>query len=173
MVAAALVLAPGADLTGVRDSKTIPERRREALFERLLTSGHTVGVGVAGAEEVDATDVRKATLAAMARALAALSPPAEYALVDGDALPVLPCPGRAVVRGDALSASVAAASIVAKVTRDRLIRALEKDYPEFGFSRNKGYGTREHLEALRRLGPSPHHRRTFRPCVERSLWDGD
>jgi len=173
VIAAALVLAPGADLRGVRDSKRIPERERERLYERLLAGGHTVGVGVAEAGEVDATDVRKATLAAMARALTALAPPPEYVLVDGDALPALPCPGRAVVRGDALSASVAAASIVAKVTRDRLIRTLEKDYPEFGFSRNKGYGTHEHLEALRRLGPSPHHRRTFRPCLDRSLWDGD
>ena len=101
------------------------------------------------------------------------SPPPDFVLVDGDALPQLPCPGRAVVKGDALSASVAAASIVAKVTRDRLIRTLEKDYPAFGFMRNKGYGTPVHLEALTRLGPTPHHRRTFRPCLERSLWDGD
>jgi len=173
VVAAALVLAPGADLHGVRDSKTIPERERETLYERLLAGGHAVGVGVAEAGEVDATDVRKATLAAMARALEALSPLPDFALVDGDALPPLPCPARAVIRGDSLSASVAAASIVAKVTRDRLIRTLEKDYPEFGFSRNKGYGTREHLDALRRLGPSPHHRLTFRPCCDRSLWDGD
>lgn len=173
VVAAAVILAPGADLSGVRDSKTVPERERERLFERLTRDGHAVGVGLAEAREIDATDIRRATLSAMARALTALSPPPDFALVDGDALPQSPCPARAVVRGDALSASVAAASLVAKVTRDRLIRALEKDYPEYGFFRNKGYGTREHLLALGRLGPCPCHRMSFGPCLERSLWDGD
>jgi len=173
VVAAAVILAPGADLSRVRDSKTVPEGEREALFERLLASGHGVGVGVASVREIDGADIRRATLTAMHRALSALPSPPDFALVDGDALPPTPCPARAVVRGDARSASVAAASIVAKVTRDRLIRALEKDYPEYGFFRNKGYGTQEHLLALRRLGPCPCHRMSFRPCMERSLWDGD
>lgn len=172
VVAAAIILAPGADLSRIRDSKTVPERERECLFDRLQEGGHTLGVGTASAEEIDRINIRNATLLAMSRALSSLSPQPDYVLVDGDALPALPCPGRAVVKGDTLSASVAAASIVAKVTRDRLIRSLEKDYPDYGLLRNKGYGTREHLMALRRLGATPHHRRSFGPCEERSLWNG-
>ncbi len=172
VVAAAVVLDAAADLSGVRDSKTVPEREREALYDRLTSGLHAFAVAQVGAEEIDRTDIRRATLKAMSLAVAALTPLPDFALVDGDALPELPCPGRAVVKGDARSASVAAASIVAKVARDRLIRALERDYPVYGLLRNKGYGTREHLDALARFGPTPQHRRSFRPCQIRSLWDG-
>ncbi len=172
VVAAAVIIAPQGDLSRIRDSKKVPEGEREALFEKITTGGHVIGVGLVDAAEIDRSDILRATLKAMAQAVASLSPVPDYALVDGNVLPPLPCPAEAVVKGDSLSVSVAAASIVAKVTRDRLIRSMEKDYPLYGLRRNKGYGTREHLEAIRRYGPSPMHRISFRPCQRGPLYDG-
>ncbi|MCI4397556.1 MAG: ribonuclease HII [Acidobacteria bacterium] len=172
VVAAAVILDPRGDLAGIRDSKTVPEGEREALYERLAIGGHVIGVGLVDAAEIDRTDILRATLKAMSQAVEKLDPAPDYVLVDGNVLPPLPFPSRAVVKGDTLSVSVAAASLVAKVTRDRLIRSLEKDYPLYGLRRNKGYGTREHLEAIRRHGPSPLHRKSFRPCQRGPLYDG-
>ncbi len=172
VVAAAVIIEPTADLARVRDSKKVPEGEREVLYEKITTGGHVIGVGLVDAAEIDGTDILRATLKAMAHAVASLAQSPDYALVDGNVLPSLPCPGEAVVKGDSLSLSVAAASIVAKVTRDRLIRSLEKDYPLYGLRRNKGYGTREHLEAIRRYGPSPMHRASFRHCQRGPLNDG-
>ncbi len=162
VVAAAVVLDPSRDLAGYRDSKTLSEARREALFERLRADGHAWALGVVEASEIDGTDILRAALKAMALALEGLPAPPEAVLVDGPYHPAITYPVEAVVHGDALSASIAAASIAAKVHRDRLVRALDGEYPGYGLARHKGYGTREHLEALRRLGPTPLHRRTFR-----------
>ncbi len=163
VVAAAVVLDPSRDLSPYRDSKTLPEKTREKIFDRLLAEGHRFATGMAEASEIDGGDILKASLRAMSRAFEALGPPPpDFVLVDGPHLPLIHCPGRAVVHGDARSATVAAASIVAKVTRDRLVREYDRLYPGYGLGRHKGYATREHLEALRRLGPTPLHRRTFR-----------
>lgn len=162
VVAAAVVLDPGRDLSVYRDSKTLSEPRRKDLFERLRADGHAWAVGVVEASEIDGTDILRAALKAMALALDGLATPPEAVLVDGPYHPAINYPVEAVVHGDALSASIAAASIAAKVHRDRLVRALDGEYPGYGLARHKGYGTWEHLEALRRLGPTPLHRRTFR-----------
>lgn len=161
VVAAAVVLNREADSSPYRDSKTLSESRRESLFERLQKDGHLLAVGSVSAREIDETDILKASLKAMALAVTALAPPPDWALVDGPYCPLLPCGCEAVVGGDARSASIACASIVAKVTRDRLMRAYEEEFPGYGLSQHKGYGTSQHLLALRDLGPAPLHRRTF------------
>jgi ribonuclease HII len=124
------------------------------------------GVGVADVAEIDSLNILRATHLAMARALDAISPLPDFALVDG--LPVLglPCPSLSIIQGDGRSLSIAAASIIAKVTRDRLMLVLDQQYPQYGFSRHKGYGTRAHMQALLENGPCPAHRRSFRPVQE-------
>lgn len=163
VVAAVVVLNPSLGCwEGVRDSKTVREAEREALFERITARASEWAVGVAGPEEIDRTDILRATLAAMARAVAGLRVPPSMVLVDGDRAPRLQYPVVAVVHGDRVSLPISAASIVAKVWRDRMVRALSGRYPGYGLDRNKGYGTREHLRAIRSLGPTPEHRSTFR-----------
>lgn len=162
VVAAAVVLVPSPGPFPYRDSKSLTEPARERLYERVLAEGHGWAVGVVSAEEIDKTDILRASMKAMALAVAGLVPLPDRVLVDGPHLPDLPCPAEAAIHGDALSASIAAASIVAKVTRDRLVRDLDRLYPGYGLARHKGYGTREHLAALRKLGPTPLHRHTFR-----------
>lgn len=166
VVAAAVILDRTKDLSIYRDSKTVPEARRERLFDRLRDEGHAWSVGVVGPQDIDRTNILRATLEAMATAVGGLAVSPQWALVDGLQWPGLSCRGQTVVHGDARSASIAAASIVAKVYRDRLIRRLAESYPEYGLLRNKGYGTREHIEALRVYGPTPEHRRTFRRVVQ-------
>ena len=174
VVAAAVVIAPAfaeAELTGLLhgldDSKKLTPRRRELFFE-LLHSRAEVAIGVGRAEvaEIDALNILRATHLAMARALQALQPPADFALVDGLPVQGLPCPHRAIVRGDSLSLSIAAASVIAKVTRDRRLVELDHEFPAYGFAAHKGYGTALHLRKLRELGPTPQHRRSFRPVRE-------
>lgn len=162
VVAAAVILDPRAVPDGLNDSKLLSPKRRQRLFD-LLMAGARVGVGVAGTEEVDAVNVLQATFRAMGRALAALDLAPAAALVDGHLAPRLPCPARPLVRGDGLSASVAAASIIAKVARDRIMVALADECPGYGWETNKGYGTPEHAAALARLGVSRHHRLSFAP----------
>ncbi|MEW5763815.1 MAG: ribonuclease HII [Acidobacteriota bacterium] len=163
VVAAAVVLDRRKDLSLYRDSKTLSEGMRERLYGRLVADGHRFSTGFSTCEEIDATDILRASLQAMARALDGLGAPRpDFVLVDGPHYPEVSLTGRAVVQGDGCSASVAAASIVAKVTRDRLVRDLDRQFPGYGLGRHKGYATQGHLEALRRLGPTPMHRRTFR-----------
>ena len=163
VVAAAVILDPSLGCwDGVRDSKTIPEAERESLFERIAERARAWAVGLAGPDEIDRTDILRATLAAMARAVEGLGVPPSAVLVDGDRAPRVQYPVVAVVHGDRVSLPISAASIVAKVWRDRMVRGLAERYPGYGLDRNKGYGTREHLRALARLGPTPEHRRTFR-----------
>ena len=166
VVAAALVLdraALSADLARqIDDSKLLSRAARVALLPALLAVSH-VGLGAASVAEIDDLNVLEATMLAMRRALAALDPVPDMALVDGNRAPVLPCATRTIVGGDGRSLSIAAASIVAKVTRDRLMARLAARHPGFGWEHNAGYGTAEHRGALLRLGVTPHHRRSFKP----------
>ncbi|MGD0190727.1 MAG: ribonuclease HII [Rhizomicrobium sp.] len=163
VVAAAVVLDRKRIPKGLNDSKQMRPEAREEAFERVFDVATAVGVGVAAVDEIDLLNIRQATHLAMARAVRALSITAQFALVDGNDAPALPCPCETLVRGDGRSVSIAAASIVAKVTRDRMMRSLHNEFPGYGWLSNKGYPTEEHLAALMRLGPSPHHRRSFAP----------
>lgn len=154
-------------LQGVNDSKSLSESRRDELFGLLTGAFPCVyGVGLASVEEIDTVNILRATHLAMARALNGLMPPPDFALVDGLPVPGLPCPSLAIVRGDSRSLSIAAASIIAKVTRDRIMLELDRQYPGYQLARHKGYGTQLHMKALLELGPAPVHRRSFRPVQE-------
>jgi ribonuclease HII len=163
VVAAAVRLDPGLVPGGLNDSKALSATARERLYPLILKAAE-VGVGEASVAEIDALNILAAAHLAMRRALAALPLPADFALIDGNLLPArLACPARALVKGDALSLSIAAASIVAKVTRDRIMVDLAQQHPGYGWETNKGYPSKAHLLALQNLGPSPHHRRSFAP----------
>ena len=160
----AVILDPADLPEGLDDSKALSPARREALSEVVYAKALSVSIAFASVAEIDALNIRGATLLAMARAVNALSLRADFALVDGRDVPDgLRCPARAIVGGDALSVSIAAASIVAKVARDALMRRLDAACPGYGFARHAGYSTRAHIEALARLGPTPFHRRSFNP----------
>lgn len=163
VVAAAVILDAACIPAGLDDSKKLTARRREALFAEITAVAVAVGVGEATVDEIDLLNIRQATHLAMARAVAALDPPAAFALVDGNDAPALPCPCETLVKGDGLSVSIAAASIIAKVSRDRLMADLHALHPQYGWDRNKGYGTADHLSALSRHGASPQHRQSFAP----------
>ncbi len=163
IVAAAVIL--GARIDGVDDSKRLSERARESLFEIITGGAHAVGVAIISTEQIDRGGIQPANYAAMTQALAALPVQADFALVDGFNVPGCPVRHRRIVKGDQRSWSIGAASIVAKVTRDRIMLALDAEYPEYGFARHKGYGTAAHLEALARFGPCPVHRRSFAPLA--------
>ena len=158
----------------IDDSKTLTESQRYESYVLLTRSCPCVfGVGVADVDEIDRLNILRATHLAMARALTALSLLPDFALVDGLPVPGLPCPSRAIVGGDGRSLSIAAASIIAKVTRDRMMVELDDLYPGYQFARHKGYGTKIHMESLFKLGPSPAHRRSFRPVREAMrVWSG-
>jgi ribonuclease HII len=161
---AAVILDPADLPRGLDDSKKLSAARREAFFDEICARALAVAVALAPAAEIDALNIRGATLACMARAARALALAPRFALIDGRDLPKdLPCPGRAVVKGDATSLSIAAASIIAKVTRDRLMARLDLIYPGYGFAGHAGYPTPAHQANLRRLGPCPEHRRSFAP----------
>jgi ribonuclease HII len=139
---------------------------REELYDQVIRKAHAWSVVAVEVDDIDRLNILRATHLAMAQALGALQPAADGALVDGLPVKGLPCPHQAIVDGDVLCVSIAAASIIAKVTRDRLMCRLDQQYPGYGFARHKGYGTPQHLSALRELGPSPCHRRSFRPVAE-------
>jgi len=161
VAAAAVVLDPGRRIRGLRDSKLLAPERREELFAIIQERALAVGVAIVDHETIDRVNILEATRRAMREALAQLVPSPDLVLTDFVHLAALPCPQRNLVDGDRRCATIAAASIVAKVTRDRLMREWDAKYPEYGFARHKGYGTPEHLGALDRLGPCPIHRRTF------------
>lgn len=169
VVAAAVVLDPETLSNDLRhrldDSKALKPAVREELC-RLLLDTQRVGIGAASADEIDRINVLAATMRAMQRAVAALGPCPHLALVDGNRAPDLPCRVETVVKGDARSLSIAAASIVAKVTRDRAMAALARRYPEYGWETNAGYGTRAHQSGLVTSGVTPHHRKTFAPILK-------
>lgn len=152
--------------SGIADSKTLTAKRREALFARLSEETSVArGIGLADVAEIDSLNILRATHLAMKRAVEALDRAVDLILVDGRPVPGLPFASRAIVKGDAQSLLIAAASIVAKVTRDHLMDELDRQYPRYGFARHKGYGTAEHLAALREWGPTPVHRRSFAPVA--------
>ncbi|WP_372846406.1 ribonuclease HII [Pontiella sp.] len=177
VVAAAVIFEPGyierelAIVYGrLTDSKAMSEKKRDEYFDILQGAAAVqVGVGVVEPEEIDDINILKATHKAMGIAAAQVG--ADFALVDGLPFKGLPCGHKAIVKGDALSISISAASIIAKVTRDRMMVALDARYPEYGFAAHKGYGTKQHLEALRRYGATPAHRRSFRPVAELNQLD--
>ncbi len=159
--AAAVILPDGLEIPGLDDSKKLTEKKREALFPVIEEKAVAFGIAFASEQEIDEINILQATFLAMRRAFDALSAPCVYALVDGNRMPPLPVPGETVVKGDGRSMSIAAASILAKVSRDRLMLEYAKQYPQYEFEQHKGYGTKLHVERLREFGPSPIHRRTF------------
>jgi len=163
VVAAAVVLPERHRIRGIRDSKVLPRARREALYELILDRAEAVGVGCIEVEVIDRINILQATKLAMREALGRLAAAPDHLLIDALSLRDVDVPQRAIIDGDAISASIAAASIVAKVTRDRICDEFDRRYPSYGFARHKGYGTRRHVEMLVADGPCAWHRRTFAP----------
>ena len=159
--AAAVILPPEAELPGLNDSKKLSEKKREALFPEIQRLALAWSVAFASVEEIEERNILGATMLAMNRAISGLSLRPELALIDGNRNREIQVPSRCVVHGDARCASIAAASILAKVSRDRLMVELAREYPQYGFDRHKGYGTRAHYAALREYGPCPAHRPSF------------
>lgn len=168
VVAAAAVLTPGCRLRSmVRDSKVLSESKREKLFEHLMADTDVcMGVAVVDAQIIDEINIFQATMLAMRLAVADLKVMPRHALIDGNQCPELACTSTAIIGGDASEPSISAASIVAKVTRDRLMATLDVTYPGYGFARHKGYPTRAHQEAIRILGPCPIHRRSYKGVTQ-------
>jgi len=163
VVAAACILPARFDLPGLNDSKMLTESKREKLYRLIQVQAIDYAIGSAEPAEIDALNILQATKLAMKRAVEGLTVRPNYLLIDALTLPNVRLPQLPLVRGDQLSATIAAASILAKVTRDRLMVELDAIYPEYTFSKNKGYGTSEHMKVLRRIGPCPLHRRSFAP----------
>jgi ribonuclease HII len=164
LAVAAVILNPRRRIRGLDDSKKLTEARREALYAQIVERALAWHVVLVEVEEIDRINIYQATMAGMCRAVAGLQVAAHEAWVDGNQLPkALPCPGRAIVGGDALEPAISAASIIAKVTRDRLMCAMDGHHPGYGFASHKGYSTPEHLAALKQLGPCALHRRSFAP----------
>ena len=159
--AAAVILPPGLELEGLNDSKKVSPRKREVLFDQIQAQAVAWAVASVDEGEIDRINILNARMLAMDRAIQALDPAPEYALIDGNRNTGIRCPNETVVKGDGRSASIAAASILAKVSRDRYMKEMDARYPGYGFARHKGYPTKAHYEALRRLGPCPIHRRSF------------
>ncbi len=169
VVAAAVILNPGnlpdSLVQGLDDSKKLSAPKREALFDTIFESAD-VGVGQASVEEIDHINILQATFLAMSRAFDALSNTPDFALIDGNKVPPLGCRAEAIVKGDGRSFSIAAASIIAKVTRDRLMTELSKIHPGYMWEKNMGYGTKTHKEGLERLGVTEHHRKSYKPIIK-------
>ena len=163
VVAAAVILDPDRIPSGIDDSKELDADAREVMYGRIATTAIAIGVGVGDVERIDRDNILAATMWAMAEAVAQLAKKPKLVIIDGNRSPRLRCKSRTIVKGDAKCLSIAAASIVAKVTRDRMMIALAREMPGYGFERHKGYGTPEHQDALRRLGVTAHHRRSFNP----------
>lgn len=166
--AAAVILDPARPIAGLKDSKKLSAARRERLAEAIKANALAWAIAAADEEEIDRLNILHASMLAMRRAVLALAPAAEAALIDGNRCPDLPIPARAIVKGDALEPAISAASILAKTERDKVLRELADRYPVYGFDRHAGYPTAAHLAALERYGPCPAHRKTFGP-VQRIL----
>lgn len=166
VVTAAVILDPERPIVGLADSKKLSEKRRNALYDEILKHAKALSIGRCEAREIDKLNIYQATMLAMERAVSGLAIAPEYVLVDGNRCPKWHWPSEPVIKGDSRVAAISAASIIAKVTRDREMEALEARFPGFGLAQHKGYPTPVHLEALRRLGATPEHRRSFRPVQE-------
>lgn len=159
--ACALILPTDHPVLYLNDSKKLTAKKRDELYDVLKREAVSIGIGYESPEIIDEINILQATYSAMRSALAALSPGPDFLLIDAVSIPGVSVPSRSIVHGDALSVSIAAASIVAKVSRDRLMEEYDRLYPEYDFARNKGYGTAEHMAALRKYGPCPIHRKSF------------
>jgi ribonuclease HII len=166
VVAAAVILDDRHPIQGLADSKKLSQRRREALFDEIRAKALCCSIAQASVEEIDQFNILQATLLAMRRAVMGLRLPPKLVLVDGNRLPVLDMRAEAIVKGDAKVPAISAASILAKVSRDRWCLDYHQQFPQYGFDQHKGYGTADHLAALRLHGPCPQHRRTFRPVTD-------
>ena len=161
VVAAAVILPRDAEIHGLNDSKKLTEKKREALFDIICEKAIAYSIAYGTVEMINQTNILEATMAAMNQAVNSLPTPADHALIDGNISRGFSIPTTTVIHGDAISPSIAAASILAKVTRDRLCIELDAEYPMYGIAKHKGYGTKEHMEALRKYGPTPIHRTKF------------
>ena len=167
VVAAAVVFPDGLLIPGVTDSKQLSESRRERLYAEITGAATAYGIGIVDERTIDEINIREASIVAMERALAAITPQPDFLLIDGNfTLPRVPLSQRPIIKGDCLSHSIAAASILAKVTRDRLMRELHERYPQYNFQKHKGYGTKEHIELIRLHGPCEAHRKSFQPIAD-------
>lgn len=171
VVTAAVILDPANPIEGLADSKAMSEKRRERLFDEIKQKALAWAIGRCEVEEIDELNILQATMTAMQRAVAGLSPQPQHAMIDGNRCPVLPCSCEFVIKGDSKVAAISAASILAKVTRDREMVELDKQYPGYGLAGHKGYPTKAHVEALRELGVTPIHRRSFGPV--RKVLEGE
>jgi ribonuclease HII len=161
VMAAAVILPVGLSINGVDDSKKLSPDKREKLFEIIMAEALSVGIGIVSPAEIDRINILQATRSAMLAAVQQLSPQPDYLLIDGISTIDGTIPQKTIIKGDSLSLSIASASIIAKVTRDRLMIEMDSKYPGYGFAGHKGYGSAAHMDAIRRLGPSPIHRLTF------------
>ena len=166
VVAAAVVFPEGLLISGVTDSKQVAEGRRELLYDVIIAASVAYGIGIVDERTIDEINILEASIIAMERALEGITPPPDHLLIDGNfTLPHVSIPQRPIVKGDCLSHSIAAASILAKVARDRLMRELHKRYPQYNFQKHKGYGTKEHMDLIRQYGPCDAHRKSFQPVA--------
>lgn len=163
VIAAAVILDPEHPIAGLNDSKKLTEKRREALTEKIKTFALAYSIGRATVEEIDTINILQASMLAMQRAVNGLSIRPELALIDGNRCPMLNIPSEAIIKGDSKVESIAAASIIAKVTRDYEMVLMDKEWPQYGIAKHKGYPTKAHMEALRQHGPAPIHRKSFKP----------
>lgn len=159
--AAAVILPPNTIIDGVNDSKKLTEKKREALFDVIKETAVSYSIAYASVEEIESINILNATMLAMKRAVEGLDVKADYAMIDGNKMPQLDIDGETIVKGDAKSMSIACASILAKVSRDRLLYEYAKEYPQYQFDKHKGYGTSAHREAIIKYGPCPYHRMSF------------
>ena len=172
VVAAAVALPEGLRIPGLTDSKQVPEQDRERLFDVIRMQAVCYGIGIVHERTIDDVNILQATIIAMEQALQALSPRPDYLLLDALTLPRIPLPQKPLIKGDCRSHSIAAASILAKVTRDRLMMELHEKFPQYNFRKHKGYGTAEHLALLRKHGPCDAHRKTFNPIARMLCGEG-
>jgi ribonuclease HII len=164
VVAAACILPAGVFFEHLNDSKLLTADQRNVLFEQITLCPHLIfGIGIIDMKTIDRINILQATFLAMRKAVEALSTQPDYILIDGNQLPMFDIPSESVVHGDSLSISIAAASIIAKVTRDRIMEEMDGKWPEYGFKQHKGYATEQHLDAIQKFGPCPTHRRSFDP----------
>ena len=161
VVAGAVILSKDCDILYINDSKKLSEKKREMLFDEIMEKAVAVGIGIVGPERIDEINILQATYEAMREAISKLEVQPDLLLNDAVKIPGVTLPQVSIIKGDAKSASIGAASIIAKVTRDRMMMEYDSIFPEYGFAANKGYGTAVHIEALKKLGPTPIHRRSF------------
>lgn len=170
VVAAAVILPRYCQIAGVKDSKELTPKKRAKLFDQIKFHAISFGIGIVNHQVIDKINISKASFIAMKKAIAQLNPKPDFVIVDGFAIPDLPIANRGIIKGDKKSLSIASASILAKVTRDEIMKKFHVYYPDYGFDRHKGYATRKHIQALKRFGPIPIHRRSYAPvrdCLER------